>query len=121
MVTGLLTALAFVKDNLKWIVIALAIIASGYTANKLYNIISDNASYKVQAELQQEALKNKDDVIQLLQNDKVIAEFTVKARDEQIEALEMRIDGLTDNLGEGENDEAHPSLKELFRRLGKGN
>jgi len=113
----LAAAWVWASSNFKWIVIAIAVVAALGVVHKLYKTIQENGEYKVIVETQQEALKNKQEMIDGLNRERKLREEVIADRDEELKALEEKYETVTDNLGSDADDQAVDSLKEYFKRI----
>jgi len=108
----------FFKNNSKAILYLVIVLVVAAMLWKGYSIVTENAQSAVIIQTQQEALKNKDEQIKMLKDQIAIQQKFIGLRDQQINELNERLDGITMDLGPDVTDEAAPSIKEYFRRLG---
>lgn len=112
-----LTALDWIKSNVKWIVIGAAVLVGAFALNTLYNTILENGQYQIEVKTLKESIESQRNLIVKMQEDRLLVEQVIKERDDRMQILQGQIDGITDDLGEGTNDQAPDVYKELFRRL----
>lgn len=97
----------------------MGVIFASFVLYKGYSIIQQNGEYKSVIATQNETIKNQTDTIEKLKVDVILRENIIAARDVQVEQLRQDLDGLTDDLGEGSDDLAPQSLREVLRRLNR--
>lgn len=85
----------------------------------LYKSIQSNGALKVQINQVVDANKELKKSADKLKETITLMDNTIQDRDKQVTSLENEVNGLTDNLGSDEDDQAAESLKEVFRRLSK--
>lgn len=117
MIAIALTALTWFKANIKWVVIGICALLGAYFLNSVYNTILENGQYRIHVEEQQKTIANKDKIIKKLEQDKVDVERALRERDAKLQEFELKMEGLTTNLGPNADDQAPEALKEYFRRL----
>lgn len=106
-----------VSDIVKWsAILAIAGIVAG-GGLYLVKMIENNAIAQTQIEALQTTIDEKDKQIKLY-GALLKASTEVNAKNaKQIEELDQRFESIEQNLGPDQEDAAHPSTKELFRRL----
>ena len=106
-------------NNFKYIMYAVVALAIVMLAYKLYDTIRENGANKIVIEQQEAAIRAQKQFIDNLNKDIKLKEDVIQERDDELQALNERLENITDNLGVDEGDDAAESLKELFRRLGR--
>lgn len=111
------TIISWFSSNLKFLVIGAAVIASFGVLTKLYNTIQENGANRIVIQSQQASLAAKDKVIEAQEKQRLLMEYVLQARDQEIQQLNDKMENLTDNLGDDVDDQAADSIKELIKRL----
>lgn len=111
-------AKTWLSSNIKWVAIILGIIALTGFGAKLYSTVKKIGEYEILLETQRISIENKTKQIEALQQEVLLQGYIIKGRDEELQRLEDKLEGLTDNLGMGADDPAPESLKEFIKRLG---
>ena len=121
---GIGAAFFFVKANWKATLYVITAIALAISLFWLYNAVRETAQNEARIEQLEKDLATsealvelKQRVIALLEKNLELANDLMKERDALLEELQIKLDTITDGLGDDENDQAAESLKELIRRL----
>lgn len=112
-----LLILGWLKSNIKYVAFIVIAIVCGLLVMKLYGTIKENGANQVIIETLQGKIEQDKKNMEILQKQIILNNYILQDRDEQLAALQEKYDGLTDNLGPGENDNAPDSIKEYFKRL----
>jgi len=118
-ILAFLPALSVVKNYMTPILIIIGLALGGFVLYKGYSTIVEIGTLRVENARLLDQLENKDKQIQILEKDVQIRENIISARDVQLDAVREKLNNLTNDLGEGANEQSSPALKELFRRLGQ--
>lgn len=101
----------------KWVIIGLLALGVVYGVNKVYRTIQENAILEQRVALLVQEVKEKEAFAELTQRLAEKKDEAILQRDQEIEALNNRLDALTDNLPPSARNQSSDVLKETVRKL----
>lgn len=105
--------------DLKWVAITVGVIAAFLVGWKLYDIVLDNGIKDGIIQTQKSTIENQSLIIKNMEAINALANVIIRDRDSKLSQLETQMNGLTDDLGEGQDDLAPPSIRNFLERLKK--
>ena len=107
----------WIKSNLKWIAIIAVVAVVAFGAWRYTKLVEDYAKAEQKIVLLEQNVKDKENAIAFLQEEKKISERLIISFMEQNDKLEEDLKNITENLPSDFNDLAPESIREALKRL----
>ena len=117
MLPFLLSGLTFAKNNLKWIVIGLAVIVASYGAYRYTKLVQNYAVAEQVIEQQKQAIADKESQIAKERELNKLTNQIIEEQATQLAQLQEDLKNITANLPEDAAALAPESIRETIRRL----
>jgi predicted negative regulator of RcsB-dependent stress response len=109
--------LTFLKDNIKWLVIGLLVIAISFGAWRYTTLVENYAKAQQTITLLEQNIKDKERALQFERDKAALTEHAIAELAKQNEQLEIDLKDITQNLAPDESDLTAESIREILRRL----
>jgi len=109
--------LAWFKNNIKWVVIGLAVAAISFGAWRYTKLVENYAKAEQQIVLLNQNIKDKEKALQFERDKAALSEQAIEDLTKQNDQLEADLDKIAENLPDDANQLAPESIREILKRL----